>query len=166
VGNGWRRQARWVLLHQVAPAYQQSSGSEKHCSERTHALAIRLILASASREQAKVGDHRSVRGCSAWNLLLAMLFMQCQGSPRAIQRLCRDGCHLDRLCCESMPCWGVVPVEGGAVTALGAAAEATPRKAKSVWLSTSRSSRSPHRLPLTLYLSSQSLGERCFDQPR
>jgi hypothetical protein len=29
VGNGWRTQARRVLLQQVAPAYHQTSGSQK-----------------------------------------------------------------------------------------------------------------------------------------
>jgi hypothetical protein len=33
------------------------------------------MLLSASREQAIVDDQRSVRGCSAWTLLLAVLFM-------------------------------------------------------------------------------------------
>ena len=82
-------------------------------SEQTDALALCLILPSASREQAIVGDHRSVRACFAWTLLLAVLFMQRQGSPRALQRLWRDGCHLARLCCEWVPCWGVVSVDVG-----------------------------------------------------
>jgi hypothetical protein len=69
--------------------------------EQTDVLAMCLMLPSVSREQAIVGDHRSVIGCFAWILLLAVLFMLCQGSPRALQRLWRDGCHLDRLCCES-----------------------------------------------------------------
>ena len=72
---------------------------------------MRLMLPSASREQAIVGDHRSVIGCFAWTLLLAVLFLQRQGSPRDLQRLWRDGCHLDRLCCGQVPCWGVVPVD-------------------------------------------------------
>ena len=74
------------------------------CSEQTDALVMLLTLPNASREQAIVGDHRSVMGRFAWTLLLAVLFMQYQGSPRALQRLWRDGCHLDRLCCERMLC--------------------------------------------------------------
>ena len=81
--------------------------------EQTDALAMCLVNRNASREQASVGDHRSVRGCFAWTLPLAVLYMQGQGSPRALQHLWRDGCHLDRLRYERVPCWGVVPVDVG-----------------------------------------------------
>jgi hypothetical protein len=82
-------------------------------SKQTDALVIRLMLPSTSREQATVGDHRSVMGRFAWTLLLAVPFMQLQGSPLVLQRLVRDGCHLDHLSCERMPCWGIVLVEVG-----------------------------------------------------
>jgi hypothetical protein len=68
--------------------------------EQTDVLALCLLFPSASREQARVGNHRSVRGCFAWILLLAVLFMQRQGFPRVLQRLWRDGCHLDCLCSD------------------------------------------------------------------
>src|SRR3974390_2954133 len=103
------------------------------------------MLVSVSREQARVGGHRSIRGGSAWTLQLAVPFMQLPGSRRAIQRLWKDGCQLDRLCCERLTCWGVVPVDGGAVAALVAATKATLRRARSAWLRTIHSSRSPNR---------------------
>ena len=100
MGNGLRTQARRVLHRQIAPAYYQASRSQKQHSEpsllsrgessdpeQTDVLALCPVLPSTSREQAIVGDLRSMRGCFAWNLLLAVLFIQRQGSRRALKRL-------------------------------------------------------------------------------
>ena len=75
-----------------------------------------------------MGDHRLVILCFAWVLLLAVLFVLCQGFAQALQSLWGYGSHLDRLCWEGLPCWGVAPVDIGAAAALVSATKAAPRK--------------------------------------
>ena len=126
MGNGLRTQARRLL--------RKLGGASVSPSIRIIGATLRTLVAKASgslqtqsnrcfgyvpgtsqcvAQAAIVGDHRSVIGRFVWTLLLAVLLMQCQGSPRTLQRLWREGCHLDRLCCERVPCWGVVPVDVG-----------------------------------------------------
>src|SRR5947209_19105573 len=80
------------------------------------------------QEQAIVGDHRPVIRCFARPQVLALLFMLRQGFPRALQRFRGDGCYLDCLGREGLPCWGVAPVDIGAVAALVGATEAPPHQ--------------------------------------
>ena len=127
-------------------------------SEQIDVLVMRLILQSRVARQARVGDHSLAMGRFAWTLLLAVLFMECQCFPCDLQRLWKDGFHLDRLCCERVLCWGVVPGDGGAWTALRAAKAATLWNVQSAWLRASCWSRPPNRLRLSWRLSSSALG--------
>lgn len=83
------------------------------------------------QEQAIVGDHRLVIRCFAWVLLLAVLVVPCHGFARALQSPWGYGSHLDLLCWEGLPCWGVAPVDVGAVAALVSATKATPHQERS-----------------------------------